>query len=134
MNRKISIALFLLILSACNDPVPAESGNESEAAAITTEDPVSEAVAVGGAEEDVISPSDDRLSLEQLQEELGIPALSIPWSGDLDGMEQRRVIRVLTVYGLGRYFLDGGQEKGMTLEMFKLFEAFINKRLGRKTV
>jgi len=134
MNRKISIALFLLILSACNDPVPAESGNESESAVITTEDPVSQAVAVGGAEEDVISPSDDRLSLEQLQEELGIPALSIPWSGDLDGMEQRRVIRVLTVYGLGRYFLDGGQEKGMTLEMFKLFEAFINKRLGRKTV
>jgi membrane-bound lytic murein transglycosylase MltF len=41
------------------------------------------------------------------------------------------VIRVLTVYGLGRYFLDGPQEKGLTYELFKMFEDFINKRLGR---
>src|SRR5512138_1076642 len=29
-----------------------------------------------------------------------------PWSGDLDGMIKRRVIRVLTVYSKTMYFLD----------------------------
>jgi len=53
-------------------------------------------------------------------------------TGDLDTLEQQRVIRVLTVYGLGRYFLDGPAEKGLTFELFKMFEDFINKRLGRK--
>lgn len=51
--------------------------------------------------------------------------------GDLDMMEKERVIRVLTVYGLGRYFLDGAEEKGPTYEIFKMFETFINKRLGK---
>jgi membrane-bound lytic murein transglycosylase MltF len=58
--------------------------------------------------------------------------LSLRRTGDLDTMEQKRVIRVLTVYGLGRYFLDGPQEKGLTYELFKMFEDFINKRLGKK--
>jgi membrane-bound lytic murein transglycosylase MltF len=65
-------------------------------------------------------------------EDLGIPALSTHWTGDLDGMEQRRIIRVLTVYGLPRYFLDGAQEGGITYEFFKMFEKLINERLGRK--
>jgi membrane-bound lytic murein transglycosylase MltF len=53
------------------------------------------------------------------------------WTGDLDGMEERRVIRVLTVYGLPRYFLDGPQELGLTYELFKQFEEFINQRQER---
>ena len=31
-----------------------------------------------------------------------------PYTGDLEGMVQRRIIRVLTVYGPGRYYLDNG--------------------------
>ena len=38
----------------------------------------------------------------------------------------------MTVYGLPRYFLDGGQEKGLTYEWFKMFEDFVNKKLGNK--
>ena len=49
-------------------------------------------------------------------------------------MIERRVIRVLTVYGLGRYFLDDGREKGISYEWFKMFEDVINKREGKKSV
>jgi len=78
--------------------------------------------------------SQPRLSLEQIQQELDIPVLSKSWTGDLDGMEERRVIRVLTVYGLGRYFVDNGREKGITYELFRMFEADINKRLNKKHI
>lgn len=67
--------------------------------------------------------------------EQGLPPelapLTLAWTGDLDGMEKRRVIRVLTVYQLGGYFLDGPQEKGMTYDLVKMFETFLNER--RKT-
>lgn len=64
---------------------------------------------------------------------VGRPKLRLfePWTGDLDGMEERRVIRVLTVYGPPRYFLDGPEERGVTFELFKQFEEFINQRLER---
>jgi membrane-bound lytic murein transglycosylase MltF len=64
---------------------------------------------------------------------VGPPKLRVlePWTGDLDGLEERRVIRVLTVYGLPRYFLDGPVERGLTYELFKQFEEFINQRLER---
>ena len=60
--------------------------------------------------------------------------MSIPmirWTGDLDDMEKERTIRILTVYGLGRYFLDGVVEKGMVYETGRLLEDFMNLRLGR---
>ncbi len=45
-------------------------------------------------------------------------------------MVEHRVIRVLTVYGLGRYFLDGPQERGLTYALFKMFEDFVNEKMG----
>ena len=54
--------------------------------------------------------------------------------GDLDVMEEARVVRLLTVYGPGRYYLDGPNAEGIVAEMATLFEDFINKRLGKKTL
>ena len=56
------------------------------------------------------------------------------WTGDLDVMEERRVVRMLTVYSNGKYFIDKGEERGLVKEMATRFEDFLNKRLGRKTV
>jgi len=44
-----------------------------------------------------------------------LESLSLPWSGDFDGMIERRVVRVLTVFQVGGYFLDGPREKGDNL-------------------
>ncbi|MGB1439777.1 MAG: lytic transglycosylase F, partial [Luminiphilus sp.] len=47
-------------------------------------------------------------------------------TGDLDTMIERRFIRVLTVYGPGRYYLDEGA-KGMTAEYATRLEKVINE-------
>jgi hypothetical protein len=35
-----------------------------------------------------------------------------PWTGDLDGMVERRMIRVLTTYSRTQYFIDRGTPRG----------------------
>jgi membrane-bound lytic murein transglycosylase MltF len=135
MNPKILFLTVFILLGACGNSGTAEIEPD-----ITTLNPASAPEADSRQSppqaEEAESPEmpAKRKSLEQLQRELDIPTLSAPWTGDLDQMEQRRVIRVLTVYGLGRYFLDGAQEKGLIYELFKMFEDQTNKRLGRKQV
>jgi membrane-bound lytic murein transglycosylase MltF len=52
-----------------------------------------------------------------------------PWTGDLDGMIARRVIRVLTVYSKTFYFVDKGIQRGITYDVFRLFEKDLNEKL-----
>src|SRR6476619_5589471 len=52
------------------------------------------------------------------------------WTGDLDGMIERRVIRVLTVNSKSIYFLDKGVQRGIAVEAVRLFEEELNKKLG----
>jgi membrane-bound lytic murein transglycosylase MltF len=73
-------------------------------------------------------------SLQDMEARMGIDLFVDPRTGDLDAMVEQRIIRVLTVYGLPRYFLEMGQEKGLTFEWFKLFEDFVNKKLGNKNL
>jgi len=56
------------------------------------------------------------------------------WTGDLDGMVERGVIRVLVVYSLGQYFLDGADQRGIIYESLREFEKYVNGQLGRGTV
>jgi len=49
-----------------------------------------------------------------------------PWTGDLDGMIKRRLIRVLTVYSKTFYFIDKGAQRGTTHDFFRLFEEDLN--------
>ena len=56
------------------------------------------------------------------------------WTGDLDGMIERRQIRVLTVYSKTNYFVDRGTQRGMTYEAFQMFENELNKKLKKKNV
>ncbi|HBO12070.1 MAG TPA: lytic transglycosylase F, partial [Halieaceae bacterium] len=46
-------------------------------------------------------------------------------------MEERRVIRVLTVYGPGRFYLDEGRGAGLVAELVKRFEDHVNEELER---
>ncbi|MDJ0876020.1 MAG: transporter substrate-binding domain-containing protein, partial [Desulfobacterales bacterium] len=56
------------------------------------------------------------------------------WKGDLDGMAARRVIRVLVVYSKTFYFLDGPQQRGLSYELLKEFESFVNRKFKTKTL
>jgi len=50
------------------------------------------------------------------------------WTGDYDTLVKNRVIRVLVVHNPMMYFLDKGEQRGITYEAMKLFEEDINKR------
>ncbi|MEE4271800.1 MAG: lytic transglycosylase F [Thermoanaerobaculales bacterium] len=84
-----------------------------------------------GAPESEASTTEGSKQLRSFDSELG---LDEAWVGDLDGMIERRVIRVLVVYSLGQYFFDGATQRGATYEALVEFEKFLNKRLGRGTL
>ncbi len=54
------------------------------------------------------------------------------FTGDLDGMIQRRMIRVLLTYSKTHYFVDRGTQRGISYEAFRLFEDDLNKKLQKK--
>lgn len=52
------------------------------------------------------------------------------WTGDFNDMVERRIIRALVPYSKTFYFLDGADQRGLTYEMLKQFEAFLSKKLS----
>jgi membrane-bound lytic murein transglycosylase MltF len=55
-----------------------------------------------------------------------------PWTGDFDQMLERRVIRVLVPYSRTLYFVDKGHERGITAELLRDFERYLNKRYAKQ--
>jgi len=132
MHKKYGLILLLLLfLTACS-----KAESEQSDSPLASEQPGATAPAVQPEEDHAALAREQapRMTLDQIQEELDIPVLSQPWTGDLDGMVDRRLVRVLTVYGLGRYYVDNGREKGMTFELMKMFEEELNKRFGKKNL
>jgi len=61
------------------------------------------------------------------------PAVAMkPWTGDLDGMIERRMIRVLTAYSKTYYFMNKGVQRGLVYDIVRQFEADLNKRLAKE--
>jgi membrane-bound lytic murein transglycosylase MltF len=121
-----SSGLGLLVAAA----VLAGCGRESVPAAPTTADSASPDASVEAAEAPAAEPSE-------------VPELAIPedgvaavvlakWTGDLDGMIERRYIRVLTTYSRTHFFIDQGVQRGLMVDAFKLFEDDLNKRLKNR--
>ena len=57
-----------------------------------------------------------------------------PWLGDFDEMAAKRQIRVLVVYSKTFFFLDRGRQRGLSHDMVREFEKFINKKLKTQTL
>ncbi len=140
IKSSVTTGLFLVLI-ACGDSATSEdtlsvSASNTEAASVS--EPVAgNAQGAGDAADTVQAPSDtDRTeqSIKDLEAQMGIRVFKEPWTGDLDTMREERLIRVLTVYGLGRYYLDGPEEKGFTYEWFKMFEEFVNRHQKVKHV
>ena len=130
---RVFVSILFLALVACDESmtVQAESPSAETESSLDNlpEPPVTEV----SKEIPAISES-ERLeqSLAEIEERMGVELFVDPWTGDLDRMAKERVIRVLTVYGLGRYYIEKAQEKGITYEWFKQFEDFVNEKLGTK--
>jgi len=54
------------------------------------------------------------------------------WKGDFDQMLERRVIRILIPYSRTLYYVDGGHERGVTAELARDFEQYVNKKHAKK--
>jgi membrane-bound lytic murein transglycosylase MltF len=55
-----------------------------------------------------------------------------PWTGDFDGMLERRVLRVLVPYSRTLYTVDKGHERGLTAELVREFERYVNRRHAKQ--
>ncbi|HEY6829508.1 MAG TPA: transglycosylase SLT domain-containing protein [Gemmatimonadaceae bacterium] len=59
-----------------------------------------------------------------------------PWLGDFDKLLERRMIRVLVPYSRSLYYVDRGRERGLTAELVRDFEQYVNRkyRQGKRPV
>jgi membrane-bound lytic murein transglycosylase MltF len=55
-----------------------------------------------------------------------------PWKGDFDSMLAHRRIRVLVPYSRTLYFVDKGQERGLTADLARDFEKYLNRKYAKK--
>ena len=111
----IFVALVLTILATGQSACRKSAGEQGTAAATT-----SQAAAA-------VSP-------DPMQSDTAIGQLLAPWHGDLDGMVERRYIRMLVTFSKTNYFMDGIEQRGATYEAAKLFEDFLNKRLQARHI
>jgi len=64
-----------------------------------------------------------------VQPAFALPSIDTKWTGDLDGMIKRRLIRILAPYSKTFYFVDRGVQRGLIYEISEIFERDLNKRL-----
>ena len=55
-----------------------------------------------------------------------------PWFGDFSAMKKDKSIRVLIPYSITNYFVDKGQQKGISVEYMREFEKFLNKGVKKE--
>ena len=108
-------ALLVVAAAACT--------GQQEAPA-TTEAPV---VPVSGADAPI---PDTGSPYDALSEEVR-DLIDKPFTGDFDEMVRHRVIRVAVTFNRTHYFIDKGQERGITYEALKSFENDLNTDLKR---
>ena len=63
--------------------------------------------------------------LRSLKTDFGI------WTGDFNGMLERRMVRVAVPYSRTLFYHDGGHERGLTAEAVRKFEEFLNAKYRR---
>lgn len=54
------------------------------------------------------------------------------WKGDFDAMLNRRMIRVAVPYSRSLYYNDMGRERGLSAELVRDFERWINKKYAKR--
>lgn len=115
-TRSSLIALAVLLLAACSKDSPPPSADASNGS------PASQSAESAPTEAPVVEIPDTQAAAATLAK----------WTGDLDGMVERRVIRVLTTYSKTTFFIDQGTPRGLVPDSFKMFEDDLNKRLKNK--
>jgi len=134
-----AVAALILVSAGCSSSsTPSQSSGSAggsppaaQAAAPKTAEaqaPATEAIPVP------TKPGDDQPLPAVPSPEDAIPAqartlIDKPFTGDFKEAVKRRLIRAGVVYNRTQYYIDRGQQRGMSYEALQLFEEEINKRL-----
>ncbi len=93
----------------------------------TADDTASDA-ATEQAEETAIA-EEATADFERASAEASIVANALQsWTGDLDGMVERGMIRIAIPYGFTTYFIDGADQKGITYELAEQFGIYLKEQ------
>jgi len=65
---------------------------------------------------------------------ISLEAVAQKWTGDLDGMVARHMIRVLTPYSRTHYFIDRGVQRGLVYDAAMQFEKLVNAKYKTGTL
>jgi len=121
MKRLIFSLLILLCISACDQ---------------TTENPGKASAGITGSEATEAKALDLPPAQLSAAEESEVDAMVLPvppaWVGDLDGMRENRVVRILVPYSKTFYQLDRGQQQGVSYEYGKALQSWLNKNMPFK--
>ena len=124
------VVVLMLVLLGCDRDGSRQSAPPVTAAAPGASASPSQKPAAGTSgtdHEDPLPPLAYESALpEALREMIGRP-----FTGDLDGMETRRLIRVGVTFNRTHYFVDRGTQRGLTFAYLKRFEDQLNA--ARKT-
>jgi membrane-bound lytic murein transglycosylase MltF len=113
-----------LLMTACARKEGTAAPAEAPAAVTADAPAAAPAEAPAAAPLPPQAPADGQLTI-------AIEKTMKPWTGDLDGMIERRVVRILTVYSKTFYFVDKGVQRGASYEMGRLFVEDLNKKLAK---
>jgi membrane-bound lytic murein transglycosylase MltF len=109
-----ALAIGLMVLAA------ACGGRSSPPAEAPAKESAAQGQAPAAAPQDVTGVPDNKVTLK--------------WTGDLDGMIERRLIRVLTTYSKINYFVDQAVQRGLIYDAFRKFEDDLNAKLKTKNL
>ena len=111
--RGVLTLLTMVVLAACSGQQPAQQEGEPAAHGIATPD----------------APIPDTASPLDALPEAVRAVIDKPFTGDFDEMVKRRAIRVAVTFNRTHYFIDRGDERGLTYESLKSFETDLNRDL-----
>ena len=110
--KRVVVVLVVAAATACSGPKETLPPATTVATPSATDAPIP----------DTASPYDALPESVQL-------AMDKPFTGDFDALVTRRAIRVGVTFNRTHYFIDKGQERGLTYESLKLFENDLNTDL-----
>ncbi|GAB5470401.1 MAG: lytic transglycosylase F [Rhodospirillales bacterium] len=78
--------------------------------------------------------SDSTPAVPPERDSVAVPGQDLPWTGDLEGMVERHLIRVLVAPSKTGFFYDGPRPRGLTYERVEAFEAFLSRTVRSRPV
>ena len=120
MTRVASVLVVVAATACSSQKEPAPAGTPEAASSSAAR------LAASSADAEPIPPTPS--PYDALPDEVR-QVFEKPFTGDFDEMIKRRVIRVAVTFNRTHYFIDHGQERGLTYESLKLFEKDLNTDL-----